>query len=162
MVEGYCNQDEFSVCQGPRASSWGASPEENCRGRRQACWSTLSMAQGVPAASPPSSSRPGISIAHYQVGRTEMLLLELRGQFCADDLCAIVNVGQAGLSARAIRVLCEYGRMKRLVCVPCQPELCSNVPQAGKVGAPFRLLLACPVDMFPWTRHCELRLLFGH
>ncbi|XP_077553956.1 tRNA (uracil-5-)-methyltransferase homolog B-like isoform X3 [Haemaphysalis longicornis] len=104
----------------------------------------------------------GISIAHYQVGRTEMLLLELRGQFCADDLCAIVNVGQAGLSARAIRVLCEYGRMKRLVCVPCQPELCSNVPQAGKVGAPFRLLLACPVDMFPWTRHCELRLLFGH
>ncbi|XP_077553947.1 uncharacterized protein LOC144168839 isoform X2 [Haemaphysalis longicornis] len=119
----------------PSASSWGASPEENCRGRRQACRSTLSTAQGVPAIAPPSSSRPGttgltlarqahtvlgmdvsaqatrdatynaqltgVSIAHYQVGRTEMLLLELRGQFCADDLCAIVNVGQAGLRCAA-------------------------------------------------------------
>ncbi|XP_077554027.1 uncharacterized protein LOC144168907 isoform X1 [Haemaphysalis longicornis] len=104
----------------------------------------------------------GMSSAHYQVGCAEMLLLELRGQFFGDDLCAIVNPGQAGLSARAIRVLREYGCIQRLVCVSCQPEVWSNVPQARKVGAPFRLLLACPADMLPRTWHCELRLLFGH
>ncbi|XP_077554051.1 tRNA (uracil-5-)-methyltransferase homolog B-like [Haemaphysalis longicornis] len=112
----------------------------------------------------------GISNARYQVGRAELLLPELRGQFFADDLCAVVNPGRAGLSARAIRALREYGHIKRLVYISCQPEgaamdnfveLCSNLPKARKVGAPFRLLLACPVDMFPQTRHCELLLLFG-
>ncbi|XP_077554103.1 tRNA (uracil-5-)-methyltransferase homolog B-like [Haemaphysalis longicornis] len=96
-----------------------------------------------------------------------MLLPELRGQFFADDLCAVVNSGQAGLS----RALCKCGHIKRLVYISCQPEgaamdnfvdLCSNLPRARKVGAPFcLLLLACPVDMFPQTGHCKLLLLFG-
>ncbi|KAH6940260.1 hypothetical protein HPB50_026456 [Hyalomma asiaticum] len=71
---------------------------------------------------------------------------------------------------RAIRALREYKQIKRLVYISCKPqgaamgnfvELCNSRPSAQKVGPPFRLQLACPVDMFPQTRHCELLLLFG-
>ncbi|XP_077552577.1 tRNA (uracil-5-)-methyltransferase homolog B-like isoform X2 [Haemaphysalis longicornis] len=93
-------------------------------------------AQAIEAATH-NAQLSGFSNARYQVGQAEMLLPELRGQFLADDLCIIVNTGQAGLSCAA------------------------NLPQAGKVGVPFRLLLACPVDRFPRTQHCELLLLLG-
>lgn len=46
----------------------------------------------------------GITNACFQVGRAEMLLPELRGQFFADDLCAVMNPGRAGLSEGLPRI----------------------------------------------------------
>ncbi|KAH7965853.1 hypothetical protein HPB49_011447 [Dermacentor silvarum] len=112
----------------------------------------------------------GISNVQYQVGRAELLLPEIRHQFVAEDLCAVVNPGRGGLNTRAIRALREYKQIKRLVYISCKPEgaamdnfveLCDNRPKTHKLGPPFRLQLACPVDMFPQTRHCELLVLFG-
>ncbi|KAL1436402.1 hypothetical protein MTO96_049760, partial [Rhipicephalus appendiculatus] len=111
----------------------------------------------------------GISNAQYQVGRAEVLLPKIRHQFVAEELCAVVNPGRGGLNTRAVRALREYKQIKRLVYVSCKPEgaatdnvveLCDRRPKAHKVGPPFRLQLACPVDMFPQTRHCELLFLF--
>ncbi|XP_049269102.1 tRNA (uracil-5-)-methyltransferase homolog B isoform X2 [Rhipicephalus sanguineus] len=111
----------------------------------------------------------GIRNAQYQVGRAEVLLPQLRHQFVAEELSAVVNPGRGGLNKRAIRALREYKQIKRLVYISCKPEgvamdnaveLCDSRPKAHKVGPPFQLQLACPVDMFPQTRHCELLLLF--
>ncbi|XP_075746752.1 tRNA (uracil-5-)-methyltransferase homolog B isoform X2 [Rhipicephalus microplus] len=112
----------------------------------------------------------GISNVQYQVGRAEVLLPKIRHQFVAEELCAVVNPGRGGLNTRAVRALREYKQIKRLVYISCKPEgaamdnvveLCDRRPKAHKVGPPFRLQLACPVDMFPQTRHCELLFLFA-
>ncbi|XP_077554030.1 uncharacterized protein LOC144168907 isoform X2 [Haemaphysalis longicornis] len=163
-VKGYRNEDEFSVCRmgspRPLASGRVAAPEESCGGRRRACWSTLEV--HGPGSACNLSSLFFQAWRHWADAGTAVACGAGHGRVCPGHRGRHVQRRAQWNGARAIRVLREYGCIQRLVCVSCQPEVWSNVPQARKVGAPFRLLLACPADMLPRTWHCELRLLFGH
>ncbi|EEC16147.1 tRNA uracil-5-methyltransferase, putative [Ixodes scapularis] len=112
----------------------------------------------------------GITNARFVAGRAEHLVPNMRNEFFAEELCAVVNPGRGGLSSKAIRAMREYKQIKRLVYISCKPEgvaqdnfvqLCRSTGRSRLLGPPFRPLLACPVDMFPQTRHCELIMLFG-
>ncbi|XP_040062557.1 tRNA (uracil(54)-C(5))-methyltransferase homolog-B isoform X2 [Ixodes scapularis] len=112
----------------------------------------------------------GITNARFVAGRAEHLVPNMRNEFFAEELCAVVNPGRGGLSSKAIRAMRDYKQIKRLVYISCKPEgvaqdnfvqLCRSTGRSRLLGPPFRPLLACPVDMFPQTRHCELIMLFG-
>ncbi|XP_064489262.1 tRNA (uracil-5-)-methyltransferase homolog B-like [Ornithodoros turicata] len=112
----------------------------------------------------------GITNAKFAAGRAEVLIPSVRNEFFCEDICAVMNPGRGGLPVKAIRALREYHQIKRLIYISCKPdgaaldnfiELCKISPKSREIGPPFRPLVACPVDMFPHTRHTELVMLFG-
>lgn len=79
-------------------------------------------------------------------------------------IVAVVDPARDGLHSRVLRTLRNTSSIQRIIYVSCNPTgslindakiLCS-VPTNKYVGIPFRPIVAQPVDMFPWTNHCEL------
>lgn len=86
----------------------------------------------------------------------------------ARNVSVVVDPPREGLHMNVIRGLRGCSLVKRLVYVSCNPvkglvndayALCG--PESKKTkGAPFEVVGAAPVDMFPHTPHCELVMVF--
>ena len=81
-------------------------------------------------------------------------------------IVAVVDPARDGLHKNVLRTLRNTEGIERVIYVSCNPTgslvndvkvLCS-FPTNRYTGRPFRPVVAQPVDMFPWTRHCELVL----
>jgi hypothetical protein len=83
-------------------------------------------------------------------------------------VCAVVDPAREGLHMDCLRAIRNCPSITRLVYVSCNPtkslikdgvSLCQ--PQSKKLrGKEFRPVLAKPVDLFPYTPHCELIVVF--
>jgi tRNA (uracil-5-)-methyltransferase len=84
------------------------------------------------------------------------------------NIVAVVDPAREGLHQDVIRALRSQRRLQRLVYVSCNPTgslikdaalLCCPETKKYK-GLPFKITYAQLVDMFPFTDHCEMVLVF--
>ncbi|BFZ05476.1 hypothetical protein BsWGS_08515 [Bradybaena similaris] len=87
---------------------------------------------------------------------------------CPNDIVAVVDPPRPGLHKDVIKTLRRSSCIQRLVYVSCNPDSAlDNLvdllrPETGRhKGAPFKMIKAVPLDLFPGTRHCELVILFS-
>jgi tRNA (uracil-5-)-methyltransferase len=86
----------------------------------------------------------------------------------SQSIVAVVDPAREGLHQDVIRALRSQRRLQRLVYVSCNPTgslikdaalLCCPETKKYK-GLPFKITYAQPVDMFPFTDHCEMVMVF--
>lgn len=84
------------------------------------------------------------------------------------SIVAVVDPAREGLHQDVIRALRSQKRLQRLIYVSCNPTgslikdaalLCCPETKKYK-GLPFKITSAQPVDMFPFTDHCEMVMVF--
>ena len=81
---------------------------------------------------------------------------------------ALVDPARQGLHTDVVRTLRLNERIDRIVYVSCNPtgslipdaSLLCQPPTKKYAGRPFRISSASPVDMFPFTDHCEMVMVF--
>jgi len=80
------------------------------------------------------------------------------------SIIAVVDPAREGLHPTVIQTLRNTSCIQRIIYVSCNPTgsltndvpLLCCVPTNKYCGQPFKPVLAQPVDMFPFTKHCEL------
>lgn len=112
----------------------------------------------------------GEGVARFVASRAEHVLPEelrkddVRGK----SIVAVVDPAREGLHADVIKALRYNKEIQRLIYVSCNPTgslikdaglLCAPPTKKYK-GLPFKPMSAQPVDMFPFTSHCELAMTF--
>jgi len=83
-------------------------------------------------------------------------------------IVAVVDPARDGLHNSVLKTLRNTSSIQRIIYVSCNPtgslindaKILCGVPTNKYVGMPFRPVVAQPVDMFPWTNHCELVMVF--
>ncbi|XP_034832197.1 tRNA (uracil-5-)-methyltransferase homolog A [Maniola hyperantus] len=108
-----------------------------------------------------------IDNCEFFTGKAEDVLPSVLARVTGDDVIAIVDPPRAGLHMRAITQLRNTRKVKRLVYISCSPASAiknfvdlSRPSSKTLRGAPFVPVTAVPVDMFPYTKHVELAILF--
>ena len=108
----------------------------------------------------------GVAASTFVAGRAEDALDALmQGAGLSKDgakAIAVVDPPRAGLHARVLASLRSCPAVRRIVYVSCNPEsmaadaafLCA-LAGGKRRGAPFALVRAAAVDLFPHTAHCE-------
>ena len=105
--------------------------------------------------------------ARFIASRAELVMSdETRKVDC--PMVAVVDPARDGLHGDVLRALRNKKKIKRIVYVSCNPTgslikdaavLCSP-PTKKYFEAPFKITSAQPVDMFPYTSHCEMVMVF--
>ncbi|XP_045536561.1 tRNA (uracil-5-)-methyltransferase homolog A [Papilio machaon] len=108
-----------------------------------------------------------IDNCEFFAGRAEDALPSVMARAGGDQLVAVVDPPRAGLHMRAITQLRNTKKVKRLIYISCSPaSAVKNFVDLARAssktlrGAPFTPVRAVPVDMFPYTKHVELVVLF--
>ncbi len=109
----------------------------------------------------------GVDEARFIASRAELVMSdETRKVDC--PMVAVVDPARDGLHGDVLRALRNKKKIKRIVYVSCNPTgslikdaaaLCSP-PTKKYFEAPFKITSAQPVDMFPYTSHCEMVMVF--
>ncbi|CAG9561743.1 unnamed protein product [Danaus chrysippus] len=100
-------------------------------------------------------------------GRAEDVLPSVLARATSDDVIAVVDPPRAGLHMRAVTQLRNTKKVSRLIYISCSPASAvknfvdlSRPSSKTLRGAAFVPVKAVPVDMFPYTKHVELAVLF--
>ncbi|EGD81766.1 hypothetical protein PTSG_02479 [Salpingoeca rosetta] len=113
-----------------------------------------------------NAQRNGITNVTYHTGKAEEVVPELvKDRDTADKLIAVVDPPRAGLHPSVVHAIRRCEGIQRLIYVSCNlkgasqnlVDLC-RPPSKRYRGAPFEIIKAVPVDMFPHTDHCEVVL----
>ncbi|KAJ8923060.1 hypothetical protein NQ315_001609 [Exocentrus adspersus] len=106
--------------------------------------------------------------AEFFTGKAE----EILGTVCFKaglnkEIIAIVDPPRAGLHSKAILQIRKIRKVSKVVYIACNPAAAlKNFIDLGRPesktvhGEPFVPVRAIPVDMFPYTKHCELAICF--
>jgi tRNA (uracil-5-)-methyltransferase len=105
----------------------------------------------------------GITNAEFQCGKAEDLLPSLLPSLSGSECVAIVDPPRPGLHVNVLKGLRACSSLHHLIYVSCNPsswvedseKLCRTTSKQYR-GHPFRPVRAVPVDLFPYTAHCEL------
>ncbi|CAL7941006.1 unnamed protein product [Xylocopa violacea] len=107
----------------------------------------------------------GISNCEFFVGKAEDILYPVIRRVTKPDIIAVVDPPRAGLHQRALLTLRKATKLSRLVYISCDPRAAAkNLVDLARpiskqyVGEPLVPVKAVAVDMFPYTKHCELVL----
>jgi tRNA (uracil-5-)-methyltransferase len=85
-----------------------------------------------------------------------------------DNVIAVVDPARDGLHADVLKSIRNCSQISRLVYISCNPTgslvkdaalLCTPASKRYR-GRPFKPTFAQPVDMFPFSNHCELVMVF--
>ncbi|XP_033220728.1 tRNA (uracil-5-)-methyltransferase homolog A [Belonocnema kinseyi] len=105
----------------------------------------------------------GVTNCEFFVGKAEDVLSPVLHRTTKPTLVAIVDPPRAGLHHRALVALRKAKKLNRLVYISCDPKAAiKNLVDLARAnskhysGEPLVPVKAVPVDMFPYTRHCEL------
>ncbi|XP_077298668.1 tRNA (uracil-5-)-methyltransferase homolog A [Arctopsyche grandis] len=105
--------------------------------------------------------------AEFFCGKAEDILSSVVARAKNEDVIAIVDPPRSGLHMRAVVQLRRIQNIKRVVYISCNPAAAmKNFVDLGRAssktmhGDPFFLTKAIAVDMFPFTKHTEMVLLF--
>ncbi|OAD52212.1 tRNA (uracil-5-)-methyltransferase like protein A [Eufriesea mexicana] len=106
-----------------------------------------------------------ISNCEFFVGKAEDILSAVVRRTTKPDIIAVVDPPRAGLHQRALLTMRKSKKLSRLVYISCDPRAAAkNLVDLAKpvskqyVGEPMVPVKAVAVDMFPYTKHCELVL----
>jgi len=106
-----------------------------------------------------------ITNCEFFAGKAEDILQPVINRTTKSNVIAIVDPPRAGLHQRALVSLRKAKRLKKLVYISCDPNAAiRNLVDLARPnskqyhGEPLVPVKAVPVDMFPYTKHCELVL----
>jgi len=108
-----------------------------------------------------------IANAEFICGKAEDVLPSITDRFPRKtNVVAVVDPPRAGLHKKVILALRRCLAIRRLIFVSCDAkkaatnflDLCRPTTNRNK-GAPYKLMRAVPMDLFPHTKLCELVLL---
>ncbi|KAI4456679.1 trna (uracil-5-)-methyltransferase [Holotrichia oblita] len=109
----------------------------------------------------------GIENSEFFAGKAEEILSSVCYKAKSDDVIGIVDPPRAGLHQKAITQLRKVRNLKKLVYISCNPNAAlKNFVDLGRPMSktmqeePFVPIKAVAVDMFPYTKHCELVVYF--
>ncbi|XP_060763516.1 tRNA (uracil-5-)-methyltransferase homolog A isoform X2 [Neoarius graeffei] len=109
----------------------------------------------------------GLTNIEFHCGKAEDIFPTVLNAVVSPNITAIVDPPRAGLHSKVILAIRRAEHLKRLVYVACNAKAAMNnfidlcrAPSNRVRGAPFRLVRAMAVDLFPQTMHCETILLF--
>ncbi|XP_078046493.1 tRNA (uracil-5-)-methyltransferase homolog A [Augochlora pura] len=104
-----------------------------------------------------------VTNCEFFVGKAEDILTPVIRRTTKSDIVAVVDPPRAGLHQRAVSTLRKAAKLSRLVYVACDPRAAAGnlvdlarPPSKQYVGDPLVPVKAVAVDMFPYTKHCEL------
>ncbi|XP_051153093.1 tRNA (uracil-5-)-methyltransferase homolog A [Leptopilina boulardi] len=105
----------------------------------------------------------GVKNCEFFAGKAEDILSPVIHRSTKPTLVAVVDPPRAGLHQRALLALRKAKNLNRLVYISCDPKAAiKNLVDLARAnskhysGEPLVPVKAVPVDMFPFTRHCEL------
>lgn len=105
----------------------------------------------------------GVKNCEFFAGKAEDILSPVIHRSTKPSLVAVVDPPRAGLHQRALLALRKAKNLNRLVYISCDPKAAiKNLVDLARAnskhysGEPLVPVKAVPVDMFPFTRHCEL------
>nr|XP_023017149.1 tRNA (uracil-5-)-methyltransferase homolog A isoform X2 [Leptinotarsa decemlineata] len=108
-----------------------------------------------------------IENSDFFVGKAEDILGNICFKATGEDVIAVVDPPRAGLQKRAIFQIRKIPKINKVVYVSCNPMAALQNfvdfgrPESKKVhGVPLVPTKAVAVDMFPYTKHCELVICF--
>ncbi|KAJ8972630.1 hypothetical protein NQ314_000086 [Rhamnusium bicolor] len=108
-----------------------------------------------------------IENAEFFAGRAEEILGTVCFKATNKEVIAVVDPPRAGLHQKAILQLRKIPKINKIVYIACNPSAALRNfvdlarPESKTVrGEPFVPTKAIPVDMFPYTKHCELVICF--
>ncbi|XP_053981431.1 tRNA (uracil-5-)-methyltransferase homolog A-like [Hylaeus volcanicus] len=106
-----------------------------------------------------------VTNCEFFVGKAEDILSPVIQRTTKPDIIAVVDPPRAGLHQRALLTLRKAKKLSRLVYVSCDPRAAArNLVDLARptskqyIGEPLVPVKAVAVDMFPYTKHCELVL----
>lgn len=106
-----------------------------------------------------------VSNCEFFVGKAEDVLSPVIRRTTKPDIIAVVDPPRAGLHQRALLTMRKAKKLSRLIYISCDPRAAAKnlVDLARPVskqytGEPMVPIKAVAVDMFPYTKHCELVL----
>ncbi|XP_076473960.1 tRNA (uracil-5-)-methyltransferase homolog A isoform X3 [Bombus vancouverensis nearcticus] len=106
-----------------------------------------------------------VSNCEFFVGKAEDVLSPVIRRTTKADIIAVVDPPRAGLHQRALLTMRKAKKLSRLIYISCDPRAAAKnlVDLARPVskqytGEPMVPIKAVAVDMFPYTKHCELVL----
>jgi 23S rRNA (uracil1939-C5)-methyltransferase len=100
-----------------------------------------------------NAERNTIGNAAFFAGNVGQVVRELEERSGPPDV-VVVDPPRAGLAGNALRRLADVGA-RRIVYVSCNPTTLAGDLRQLAERAGYRLVRACPVDMFPHTPHVE-------
>ncbi|XP_018561203.1 tRNA (uracil-5-)-methyltransferase homolog A [Anoplophora glabripennis] len=105
--------------------------------------------------------------AEFFTGKAEEILGSVCFKATNNEVVAIVDPPRAGLHQKAILQIRKISKISKVIYIACNPALAlKNFVDLGRPesktvhGEPFVPVKAVPVDMFPYTKHCELVVCF--
>lgn len=114
-----------------------------------------------------NASLNDISNVEYRSGKAEDWISWICRIVRTDDVVAILDPPRGGLGSSVIQAIRKCRSVKRLVYVSCNPAgAVQNFvdlvrpPSKRLKGPRFFPVKAVPIDLFPYTNHCELVVLF--
>ncbi|PSN32844.1 tRNA (uracil-5-)-methyltransferase A [Blattella germanica] len=114
-----------------------------------------------------NAANNNVTNCDFFVGKAEDILGSVKNRATKEDLLAVVDPPRAGLHQKAIVQLRRAGNLKKLVFLSCDPNAAlknfvdlARPTSKNYRGDPLVPVRAVPVDMFPYTAHCELVLYF--
>lgn len=105
--------------------------------------------------------------SEFFVGKAEDILGNICYKSVGNDVIAVVDPPRAGLHKQAVLQIRKISKINKMVYVSCNPMAArENFIDFGKSeskkvhGDPLVPTKAVAVDMFPYTKHCELVICF--
>ena len=95
----------------------------------------------------------GVRNAEFLVGEAEKVMPDLYARGIRADV-VVVDPPRKGCDEALLKTLTDMGP-KRVVYVSCNPATLAR-DLAYLDGSGYRVVEVQPVDMFPWTEHCEV------
>ncbi|XP_011500831.1 PREDICTED: tRNA (uracil-5-)-methyltransferase homolog A-like isoform X2 [Ceratosolen solmsi marchali] len=112
-----------------------------------------------------NATKNNVSNCEFFVGKAEDILLPVINRTKKSNVVAIVDPPRAGLHQKALVALRKIKQLNKLVYISCNPNAAiKNLVDLARpnskqyFGEPLVPIKAIPVDMFPYTKHCELVL----
>ncbi|XP_076107745.1 tRNA (uracil-5-)-methyltransferase homolog A-like isoform X1 [Mytilus galloprovincialis] len=109
----------------------------------------------------------GIYNCRYQCGKAEDLITRVMKSLHTKDVVAILDPPRAGIHPKVIHAIRKCPVLTKLIYVSCSPRSATNNfvdlmknPSKKTKGMPYKPVKAIPVDLFPYTKHCEMVILF--
>ncbi|CAG2184769.1 TRMT2A [Mytilus edulis] len=109
----------------------------------------------------------GIYNCRYQCGKAEDLITRVMKSLHTKDVVAILDPPRAGIHPKVIHAIRKCPVLTKLIYVSCSPKSATNNfvdlmknPSKKTKGMPYKPVKAIPVDLFPYTKHCEMVILF--
>ncbi|XP_015605204.1 tRNA (uracil-5-)-methyltransferase homolog A [Cephus cinctus] len=104
-----------------------------------------------------------VTNCEFFVGKAEDILHTVIQRTSKSSIIAVVDPPRAGLHKTALLALRRAKKLKKLIYIACDPKAAiRNLVDLARptskqyVGEPLVPIKAVPVDMFPYTKHCEL------